>query len=213
MTLSIRDVVDATMSALTATRPIFHSESDFQHAFAWEARRLYPGLDVRLEQRLHVDTNERLDLMLRTGSERLAIELKYPLDAAEVTVDGETFLLKNQGATDLMRFHYVWDIVRVETMVRSGHASQGAAVLLTNVSALWSPSKPSSRVAADTAFRLFEGQVLSGELGWQGDATWWHGKYPESVLLEGTYEFRWQDYSTLPGIGRTAFRWMAIAVS
>ena len=50
MTRSARELVDATMTALATKRPIFHSESDFQHAFAWEARNIYPDLDVRLER-------------------------------------------------------------------------------------------------------------------------------------------------------------------
>ena len=187
-------LVQRAMAELATTRPVFHSEADFQHAFAWQLRALDPATEVRLERRLSSQTNERLDLLLHSGDDRIAIELKYPLAQASIDVDGEEFVLKNQGATDIMRFGYVWDIVRIERMVASGLATAGVALILTNVSQLWLPPRQSWRVAADTAFRFHDGETLTGELGWQGDATWWQGKYPESVHLGGAYEMSWQPF-------------------
>ena len=212
MSSAAASMVDETMTALAARRPVFHSEADFQHAFAWAARQLNPATDVRLEMRLHSQTNERLDLLLHVGDERIAVELKYPLDAAVITIEGEEFLLKNQGATDLMRFNYVTDITRIEDIVASGVATAGAAVVLTNVSPLWSAPKDSWRVAADTAFRLYEGRVLAGELAWQGDATWWHGKHPESLHLRGSYPLAWRPFASPPGDGKTSFRWTVAVI-
>lgn len=212
MSSTTASMIDETMTALATRRPVFHSEADFQHAFAWEARLLNPATDVRLEIRFHLQTNERLDLLLHVGDERIAVELKYPLAAAVITTEGEEFLLKDQDATDLMRFNYVTDITRIEGIVASGVATAGAAVVLTNVSALWSAPKGSRKVAADTAFRLFEGRVLAGELAWQGDATWWHGKYPESLHLRGSYPLVWRPFASPPGNGKTSFRWTVAVV-
>ena len=200
-------LIERAMAELAAIRPVFHSEADFQHAFAWQLRALDPETDVRLEVRLSSNTNERLDLLFHVGDDRFAVELKYPLAQASIEVDGEEFLLKNQGALDIMRFGYVWDIVRIERMVASGLATGGVAMILTNVSQLWSPPRQAGRVAADTAFRCHEGETMTGELGWQGDATWWRDKYPESVHLGGAYEMRWRAFSDPEGAGQTEFRW------
>ena len=54
--------VEAVLASLAAKRPVFHSEADFQFAFAWESQKRYPGLKVRLET--HPEPNVRLDLEL-----------------------------------------------------------------------------------------------------------------------------------------------------
>jgi hypothetical protein len=38
--------LDAVVDGLRARRPVFHSEADFQHAFAWMAHELDPDLQV-----------------------------------------------------------------------------------------------------------------------------------------------------------------------
>jgi len=49
------------MAALQQARPVFHSEADFQHAFAWAAHRLDESINVRLE--VPQDDGERLDVL------------------------------------------------------------------------------------------------------------------------------------------------------
>jgi hypothetical protein len=209
----LRTLVFAAMEGLARTRPIFHSEADFQQAFAWECHRLRPHLGVRLERRLAADSNERLDVMLLDGGSKIAIELKYPVATLDVAIGDEPFLLRAQGAEDRMRFNYVWDIVRLERVVSAGTADLGAAVLLTNVPQLWRGSRPARRIPADLQFRLHEGRELAGRLGWSGEAVWWRReKLPEFVDLLGRYPLRWMDYSTLDGSGNGAFRWTAVFV-
>ena len=36
------------MAALARMRPLFHSEADFQHAFAWQLRSAHPDARIRL---------------------------------------------------------------------------------------------------------------------------------------------------------------------
>lgn len=43
--------VEQTMARLAARRPIFHSEADFQHAFAWQVQIDHPDARIRLETR------------------------------------------------------------------------------------------------------------------------------------------------------------------
>ncbi|MFJ8834389.1 hypothetical protein, partial [Micromonospora aurantiaca] len=73
----------AVMAELATVRPVFHSEADFQHAFAWTLHRLAPSVGVRLEVpqdgpqvlgrgRRHLDL-----LCLGADGHRTAIELKY----------------------------------------------------------------------------------------------------------------------------------------
>lgn len=61
------------MVALASSRPLFHSQADFERAFAWEAHRQRPDAQVRLERRLSAETNERLDLSLTIGGLGVAV--------------------------------------------------------------------------------------------------------------------------------------------
>jgi hypothetical protein len=209
------DLTTSAMEALRESRPVFHTEADFQHALAWELHARLPAAKVRLEKRLSSESNQRLDLLVTTAEVSLAIELKYPVAALNATVDGETHVLREQGAPDQMRFSYVWDIFRLERLVAAGAADAGVAVLLSNVKQLWEQAKPSSRVSADTEFRLYEGRELAGRLSWSGDAKWWHNEgLPEAIELAGRYPLAWAPYSTVDGTGRGEFRWtMALVVA
>lgn len=211
------ELVGRVVDALATTRPLFHSEADFQHAFAWEAHRQHPSAHVRLERRLSAESNERLDLQLTIGESRVAVELKYPVAKLDAELDGEPFVLRAQGAEDRMRFSYVWDIVRLERLVSAGVVDAGAAVILTNAPQLWRPRVPAGArgPAADTQFSFHEGVELAGRLGWVGAATWWRNTkppLPEAVELFGRYPMQWRDYSTVTGTGRAEFRWAAALI-
>jgi len=43
--------IEETMAALARVRPLFHSEADFQHAFAWQLHSADPDARIRLETR------------------------------------------------------------------------------------------------------------------------------------------------------------------
>jgi len=208
------ELTSRVMESLRTSRPAFHTEADFQHAFAWESHVLRPEMKVRLERRLSAQTNDRLDLLFAADGLTIAVELKYPVTGLDATVDDEPFVLRKQGAEDRMRFGYIWDIVRLERLVSAGVADVGVAVLLTNVVQLWEPPKPNKRVAADTEFRLYEGRELAQRLAWTGDAVWWHKeKVPEAVELAGRYRVAWAPYSIVPGTGRGEFRWTKAVVA
>jgi hypothetical protein len=208
------DLVERVVAALRTARPLFHSEADFQHAFAWEAHRAHPDAHIRLERRRSAESNERLDLLLTVGKTAVAVELKYPVARLDAELDGEPFILRTQGAEDRMRFNYIWDLVRLERLVTAGTADVGAAVLLTNVSQLWGPRVGGP--AADTEFSFHEGVELAGRLGWGSSATWWQNTkppLPEAVELTGRYHMRWRPYSTVSGVGRAEFRWLYTTVT
>ncbi|MGI8699913.1 MAG: hypothetical protein ACR2JU_01660 [Nocardioidaceae bacterium] len=188
------------LARLALLRPVFHSEADFQQAFAWEARALDPSLHVRLETR--PAPGVRLDLLLRSedGTAQTAIELKYLVRLWHGDVAGERFELKNQGAQDIRAYDVVKDIVRVEQFVANRPGSNGAVVCLTNESSYWRASGHGRQTNAD-AFRLHDGTVLEGKRAW-GPATGpGSSKGRETPLvLRGRYQVAWRTYSSLAGI-------------
>src|SRR3954466_3157573 len=102
------------MSALAAVRPLFHSEADFQHGFAWEIHKAHSDARIRLETRPRPGV--RLDVLATVGGVRVAFELKYLLRKLTATVDGELFELPNQSAQDTRRYDFVKDVARLEVL-------------------------------------------------------------------------------------------------
>ena len=196
------------MGRLAASRAVFHSEADFQHAFGQVLHALDPELGVRLE--VPQDGVGRLDLLCRNTDDtcRTAIEFKYfttrwrgvdPLTT-------EVFNLRDHAATDLARRAFVFDIARLERMRQLGLVTDGIAIMLTNHPGLWSPPT-SSRTTRDHEFRIHQDRELTGTLRWAG------GAYPANQRdLTGSYLLRWQDYSALPN-PNGQFRWVAATVA
>ena len=201
--------IPALMQSLAHTRPVFHSEADFQHAFAWEVQKMFPDAQVRLELpvaasgvRMHVDIWIVLD------GRCAAIELKYKKRALDVSVGAERFLLTNDGAQDLGRYDFIKDIERLERMADHVPLVEGYAVLLTNDSGYWKESA----ATVDAAFRLPQGRSLGGVMGWGDKAGSGTTKGREKILsLAGGYTLLWNDYSRLAA-PPTLFRWLEIYV-
>ncbi len=200
------------LTGLAKVRPLFHSEADFQHALAWRIHELHPELSVRLECRPIHSESLYLDLWVRGTDSQLAIELKYAKREIETTIDGETYVLKNQAAQDIKRYDFVKDISRLERIVRAYPTASGYAVLLTNDSSYWTLSARESSI--DAAFRIHEGAILTGRLEWASNATVGttkNRKIPHT--LSGVYTLSWNDYSLIPGhpvSGR--FRYLLVRV-
>ena len=207
-TFSINDLMDN----LAKTRPIFFQESSFRDALAQRIRESYPNTDVRMEFDPGLGSPMRLDLWLPT--EGIAIELKYPTQELDVEYDGERFALKEHSAQDLTRYDYLKDIQRLEQVVSDYEsAKRGFAILLTNDSLYWRPT-PAWETRNDAAFRIHEGRTITGEMAWgpkAGSGTTRNREAP--ILLRGSYNLRWQDYSTLSGGGQhNQFKYIAIEV-
>jgi hypothetical protein len=189
---------------LATLRPVFHSEADFQLAFAWQAQRRDPSMRVRLETRpapgVHLDLAfTRPDLGRTT-----AIELKYLTRAWIGDVDGEHYELKDHGAQDVRAYDVVKDVVRVEKFIAGRAGAEGAVVVLANDPSYWRPAKLND-VSNAAAFRVSEGVVLTGSRAW-GLSTG-HGTMKGRVdVLEvaGRYQLQWADYSRLADGGRGA---------
>lgn len=194
--------VHEVMSELSRQRPVFHSEADFQHAFAQLLLKRHPSLNVRLEipyrsiGSTEPDSRTVVDLYC-SDYERgavTAIEFKYKTRRWSGAVRDEDVRLLYQSAADLGRKNFVKDIDRLE---RWSDAVGGTAfaILLTNEDGYWSaPRGP--RTTNDAAFRIHEGAELTGELLWANNVNSRNNR-----TLKGRFPMRWVDYSDLSEYG------------
>lgn len=206
-------VIDAAevLRSLSAKRPVFHSEADFQFAFAWETKLVSPDLDVRLET--HPEPAVRLDLQLRdpTSNIGIAIEMKYMTRLWAGIYGGEEFALKNHGAQDLRGYDVVKDVVRVERFVAARPGWSGLVIVLTNEASYWRP-RTHGRATNAGAFRISEGTLLAGERRW-GPSTGGTAKGREAPLqLAGEYPLQWAEYSRLDSSHAGTFRSLVITI-
>ena len=207
MTLDIHSL----MQGLAKSRPIFHSEADFQFELAGRIKESMPDCKVRMEFKPFPGEAMHLDIWLPTIG--TVIELKYRTVEFDTTFDGERFLLTGQGGG--RRYESVKDIARVELMV-SRHESihRGFAVLLTNAASYWNSPSERWKTTTDAAFRLHDGRKLCGELKWSDSAsiTTKEGR-EDPITLVGDYMLRWQDYSKFAVQKNGVFRYLAVPVS
>ena len=207
------------MAKLSRQRPVFHSEADFQHAFAWLVHTEMADYQVRLEFR--PDPHERVYLDMWIKNINLAIELKYKTRDATLTYEGERYNLLRQGAHDLGRYDFLKDVQRLENLQLQGVARAGLAIFLTNEHLYWDPPGRPDKV--DRAFHLHDKRQIPGYLTWSpqaGPGTIRSREHP--INLTGTYDLEWHDYGdkeTLqPLISGTRssnarFRYLAVEVN
>lgn len=198
------------MDHLANQRPVFHSEADFQFAFAQAVSDLDDTIAIRLEVPRRGEKRTYVDLECRADQTSL-IEFKYITRkwcwTDETT--GETFDLRSHAALDLARLHFIHDVTRLEGWVGDDARVNGFAVLLTNDDRLW--KEPTSSTATrDQAFRLHQGRILTGDLVWgTPDRPFPANDKP----LRGTYRATWQPYAA-PEDGATGgtLRWLGWSI-
>ncbi len=205
-------LIDPThvMTSLAAIRPLFHSEADFQHAFAWQVHKVMPDLKVRLEYQAPVEEKIYIDVWLDGGQRTTAIELKYLTKKFQCVHDGERFNLKNQSALDVRRYDILKDVMRIESVKRQMKNVTGCSITLTNDPAYWRP--PSRKDVVDAEFRLHEGRTINGTLSWSPKASAGTMKGRMATLeLENTYQSTWRPFSQMPDKANGEFRWVCFA--
>ncbi len=205
------DLVDL-MKTLAAQRTTYHSEADFQHAFAWEVHKRLPDASVRLERPIHTQGKSmHLDFLVRTAERTMAIELKYKTKKLSVDVDGEEFRLRSHGAQDSGRYDFIKDICRLENITASINNCEGWAILLTNESTYW--KQPRTNTTVDAAFHINEGRILHGKLAWTEKASAGTKRNRETDLnVEGKYTLNWNDFSIANTEHYGKFRFLAVPV-
>ena len=201
---SIQDVHDL-MRSLSTDRPMFHSEADFQFALAWRIRELMPNCKVRLEYKVHLE-DKPLYLDVWLSSLGTAIELKYKTRQLLAPMADESYSLVDQSARNLSRYDFLDDVRRLERIVEAHRARRGFAVMLTNDRGFWDPPTAGKRTD-DAAFRLHEGRELGGMLAWShADKLETKKSRRQSILLSGSYNLRWHDYSDNADAAATPFQ-------
>jgi hypothetical protein len=196
------------LATLRHARSVFHSEADFQQALAWAIHVSDSSARVRLETR--PAPGMRLDLLIwRPDLNRhLALELKYLTAAWSGEVDGEQYGLVSQGAQDIRAYDVLKDVQRVERFVNGHPGRSGMVLVLSNDPGYW--SRPGHGRATNAgAFRIYEGQVISGSRAWGPDTGAGTMRDREAVIeLRGDYRCGWSPYSVRPG-SRGEFRLLA----
>lgn len=200
------------MRRLAESRPVFHSEADLQHAFAWELHQLAPEFAVRLEVPLRTPFgNTYVDVVARSASTQIGIELKYKTRALQATVNGEEFILLNQAAQDIGRYDFFKDVSRVEAFVEGDARRIGYAVFLTNDSAYW--KAPRSLSHGYAAFAMNEGRQVPASLAWGESASPGTRRGREAeIAIAGTYALQWKSYSSVDVRSYGAFKYICIEV-
>lgn len=204
--------IHEVLTTLAVQRPLYHSEADFQHAFAWEVQRRLPAAAIRLELPVRVESKAiHLDIWVVHNQQVLAIELKYKTRALALQVAGEEYALTNHSAQDIGRYDFIKDIERLERITARQPSITGYAVLLTNDSSYWTTQR--NHLPIDAAFRLQEDRTLGGELQWDVAASAGTKRGREATLaLRGQYIIRWHPYSQLNTSRYNAFRYVVVCV-
>ena len=205
MTLDIHSI----MQGLAESRPIFHSEADFQRDLSETIEVL--GYETHLEFPPFRGETKRQDIWIPEAE--TLMELKYKTQKLDTRNGGKSFALKYQSADDLGRYDFLKDVQRLERAAKEGiYARHGVAVILTNDSLYWRPSPTGRRTGFDE-FRLHEGRRISGAMEWGPTAGPGTRKgREEPIILSGLYKLRWQDYSDLGVVGHSQFRYLAVSV-
>lgn len=200
----------ALLEKLSERRPLFHSEADFQQELAWQIHADHPEAMVRLETRPF--PGRALDIAATVDGQRLAIELKYLVRRFEyLSPDGEMFRLQSQAAQDIRRYDVVKDIGRVEEILDARLADVGFVIVLSNDVGYWTKSIQST---VDSAFRIHQGQVLTGLLGWStlAGAGTTRGR-EANIALRSSYPIGWHQFSHLDPKPGGTFRYTMILIA
>ena len=185
--------IDTTLQLLSQTRPIFHNEADFQFAFAWKIQQQYPDFNIRLEYKIMTPIKRYIDVWIRNPNP-IAIELKYKSSLLNTKVDDEIFNLTNHGAADLGRYDFWKDVQRLEGIVKNHPNAEGYAVMITNDPSYW--KSPQNNNTIDSAFKIHEGQQVTGDLSWSSKAGGGTTKSKEApITIKGAYDIHWKKYS------------------
>jgi hypothetical protein len=199
---------------LSQTRPMFHSEADFQHALAWQIHQSLPEASLRLEYRPPgVGGSLYVDLWVEYEGVCTAVELKYRTRKLERDVHGESFSLRNQFAHPIGRYGFLKDIERLECIVCANRGTRGYALLLTNDPPFWEPPRSKSTIV-DPMFRLHEGREISGTLEWDpstGVGT--KRKKEKAICLANAYSMAWASYSHISDGAAGVFKYLLLPVA
>ena len=102
------------------------------------------------------------------------------------------------------------DVERLERFCAGDRADIGYAVVLSNDPQVWSPGRAGS---IDEAFRMHDGAMLSGAIGWAPHAGPGTTRGREKPIdLRGTYSVGWLPYPSTNADLHRAFKYLVVKV-
>lgn len=195
--------VESVMSSLP--QRAFHSEAEFQFAFAWELKLKDPSLKIFLEHTMRSGTNSyHVDLIVEeTNGDKTGFEFKYKTKkTGNPSAFGLARELLDQGAQNNACYDYLKDVFRLEDLKNQGLISAGYSIMLTNDDS-YCNSVGKSSTAAYTSFRICQGNTSSGTLSWRSTKS---GKRSAHIVLKGSYTHSWNDYRPWGPLGNAPFK-------
>ncbi len=187
------DIVQVIQN-LQTERTIFYNEADLQFSLALAIMKLYPEAKIRLERAFG---NSYIDILVELANKKYPIEIKYKTRELKVTVNGEDFKTRNQGAQDLGKYSFIQDLVRLESLTdKVGNLSKGYAIWVTNDASYWNP--PKNQNVGYAAFSVHNGALKTGSMSWGPNINMDSLKNKEKTLcLKNDYTISWENYSTV----------------
>ncbi len=185
------------LKELAKERPLFHSEADFQHAFAMKFMQISNPKQIRLERRFITENKKQfeLDMFVQTKNSKIGIELKYPQHKYETTFNEETFILKSHNNPGGNRYSFLYDIYRLEQLKESKIINEGYAILLTNVSKFHLDVKEKGRLEK---LHLSKGRTIKAgetiEFNKTSKSPITPIKFPPFTFSKTYSEFTWEVY-------------------
>lgn len=169
--------LETILKNLSQSRPIFHSEADFQFSLATAIKSQYPNAELRLERPYpHYQTSDHtiyLDLLIILGHKLYPIELKYKtasLSPSPCLINSELYQLKHQGARNANLHHFLHDIERLEYLSKLPDFDTGFTIWLTNDPIYW--QKPRHQHALFAEHSLHDGARISSPSGTDYTISW-----------------------------------------
>jgi len=233
--------IEKIIYELKKKRKLFHSEDDLKFELGYIIKKYFPACEIRLEKPTQLEFSTKsssteieihrapIDIVVMIDSFQIPIEIKYKTLAisnekarnlaSPFEIENEYFDLANQGASDLGRFNFRKDILRVEKFIEdpTNNARLGYCLLITNDKDYW--NKPKSKSLAHN-FSLHGKSIFGFDPGWKyppnmqdkyvnienqwvdkKDKTKKHWTCKGDLFLDLTlkrdYTIKWDDYSKI----------------
>ncbi|NIZ40924.1 hypothetical protein PVA45_05345 [Entomospira entomophila] len=196
------------MDKLAKTRPIFHSEADFQFALAWQIQQTHPDADIRLEYPTQFEIQDNgekrrgeVDIIVAIDGLTYPIELKYKTAELSTEIDHEKFQLKNQSAQNYAKYDFYKDMRRIELLSKAWHEEiqenkrfeTGYAIFLTNHQYYWKTKTASD--CKSEQFNIVDDMETPTYMQWKGTET--SLSRQSAIQLMDTYYLKWKTYSEI----------------
>ncbi|MHA1574762.1 MAG: hypothetical protein ACTSXL_01275 [Alphaproteobacteria bacterium] len=179
------------LKKLSESRPVFHSEADFQHSLAIEIKGKYPEAKIRLEVPFEENGDNRnaTDLIVTINEKVIPIELKYKTKKLEKEIEGEKFNLITQGALNINSWAFFNDIKRIEDF---GKKEKGFVIMITNDSSYYKDFKKGEKKCYYEDFKLHNNKsITKRKFNWGGGRC---GDKYLGIEIKGDYPLSWEDY-------------------